>query len=262
MLERFYTDICGNVGLGQFLALAGPLSPSLGRLERRRVPAVVIPVTRTFPLQTALHVLRNRFARPEPVSRFRANIQWQNAVGRAAARSGFGNATHLFTMLGEFPTLLTAAKEHGLQVVTEVYTLLSLERIVAKERKLFPGWDSADQDFDSVRRELFSEDVMLRRSDLFICPSSPVRDDLVLNWGVPPLRTALVPYGVDPRWLAREPLPVEGRILFVGNAGLRKGVHYLAMAAKNSCPAVPASICRARRLRLLCCRPAADLPTP
>jgi len=36
---------------------------------------------------------------------------------------------------------------------------------------------------------------------------------------------------MDPRWLELEPRPQKGRILFVGTAELRKGIHYLAMAA-------------------------------
>jgi glycosyltransferase involved in cell wall biosynthesis len=48
-----------------------------------------------------------------------------------------------------------------------------------------------------------------------------------------------VPYGVNPRWLALEPKPIRGRVLFVGTAGLRKGIHYLAMATEKL-------ICRGR----------------
>jgi len=56
-------------------------------------------------------------------------------------RSGFGEATHLYSMLGECAPLLVAAKDRGLRVVSEIYILLSTERILAAERKQFPDWE-------------------------------------------------------------------------------------------------------------------------
>jgi glycosyltransferase involved in cell wall biosynthesis len=231
MLETFYTDICGNVGLGRLLAAGRPFSPELARLAGRRVPPAISRRTRTFPLRTTFHLCREYFAKPEPVTRYRANVLWQLLIGRSAARRGFGNATHLFSMLGEFPSLLVAAKEHGLQIVSEVYILLATEAIVSEERRQFPGWEPDTQGFNSVRRELFPEDAMLTKTDFFICPSEAVRDDLVLRRGVPLSRTGVIPYGVHQRWLAVHPRPQHGRILFAGTAELRKGIQYLGLSA-------------------------------
>jgi glycosyltransferase involved in cell wall biosynthesis len=82
-----------------------------------------------------------------------------------------------------------------------------------------------------MRREMLCEDVLLTRSDHFICPSPAVQDDLVTNFGIAQGRTSLVPYGVHRCWLTVETRPARGRILFVGEANLRKGIHYFAMAA-------------------------------
>jgi glycosyltransferase involved in cell wall biosynthesis len=233
MLERFYTDICGNVGLGQVLAAAGWLSPGLARLAKRRAPQSVRARTKTFPVRTALHASRNRFLPAGAAARYRANLEWQQAIGRAAARGGFGGATHLFSMLGEFPALLTAAKKQGLRVVSEVYVALATERIVAEERRRFPGWEPDEDDLDAVRRELLAGDAMLDRSDFLVCPSEPVREDLALHFGVAPEKMAVVPYGMNPAWLDLRPSPRAGRVLFAGTAGLRKGIHYFAMAAEK-----------------------------
>ena len=43
----------------------------------------------------------------------------------------------------------------------------------------------------------------------------------------------MVPYGMNQKWLELEPKPRRGRVLFVGTADLRKGIHYLAMAAEK-----------------------------
>lgn len=233
MLARFYTDICGNAGMGRILASARFASPELRRLERRQVPSTVLPVTRTFPLRTVIHRVHERLVRAEPAQQYRANLLWQLDLGTAAARNGFGAATHIFSMLGEFPTLLLTAKAQGLSVVSEVYTHLAEEDIVLQERRRFPGWEPGDHNFEGIRRELLSEDVMIERSDFFICPSDAVREDLVVNRGIPNFRTGVVPYGVGPKWLNLTPLPRRGRVLFVGTAGLRKGIHYLGMAAQR-----------------------------
>jgi glycosyltransferase involved in cell wall biosynthesis len=234
MLSQFYTDVCGNVGLGRVLALGRMFSTDLARLANRRVPITVHPITRTFPFLTALHICRWRGGSDwSNEAIFRANLEWQCELGKAATRYGFRDATHLFSMLGEFPTLLISAKERGLKVVSEVYILLSTERIVADERRLFPGWESEFRDLSPIRREVVQSDALLTRSDFFVCPSSCVQADLVVNYGVDTRSTALVPYGVSPAILEHRPSPTRGRVLFVGSAELRKGIHYLALAAER-----------------------------
>jgi glycosyltransferase involved in cell wall biosynthesis len=160
-------------------------------------------------------------------------VKWQRSMGRSAAVMNFGAATHLFTMLGEFPPLVVAARERGLTVVSEIYTLLSLEGRLAEERKQFPSWEPGSFDYDSVRREFPSEQILLSQTHHFLCPSDSVRDDLVTNHGIPAERTGVVPYGVHERWLELIPAPKTGRILLVGTANLRKGIHYLAMTAEK-----------------------------
>ena len=43
----------------------------------------------------------------------------------------------------------------------------------------------------------------------------------------------MVPYGMNPYWLTLKSKPQRGRLLFAGTADLRKGIHYLAMAAEK-----------------------------
>jgi glycosyltransferase involved in cell wall biosynthesis len=111
--------------------------------------------------------------------------------------------------------------------------LLSTERILKEERKLFPDWEPEPPDYDSIRREFPESSVLLTQTDFAICPSEPVRDDLAENFGIPLERSAVVPYGMNPKLLERELKPQRGRVLFVGTAELRKGIHYLAMAAEK-----------------------------
>lgn len=236
MLERFYTDLAGNVGLGRLASAAAGFARSSGWLKRladRRVPDVIAEKTYTFAGPGLLYTLDRTFGRHDPARQFVSSLKYSQALGRAMARKGFGNATHVYSMLGECGPLLGAAKERGLVVISEVYICLGTEKILEDERRRFPGWEPAMPDYAALRRERVVTDYLFEYSDHFICPSQKVRDDLLVNCGVKPDRTAVVPYGASSVYLAIENRPVRGRVLFAGTAELRKGIHYLAMAAEK-----------------------------
>lgn len=236
MLDRFYTDVCGSVGMG---AAAGAMRhfpcfrASLKRLHGRKLPASIVTKTRTFGVPVIRQALEAWRDTGDEVAAYRRSVDFSRRWGAAMARAGFGEATHLFSMLGEGGPFLAEAKRRGLTVVSEIYILLSTMRIVASERRAFPDWEPPGNAKTMEAIELGVRAQLLAHSDYFICPSETVRDDLTANWGVDAARTAVVPYGMDPRWLELEPRPSPGRVLFVGTADLRKGIHYLAMAAER-----------------------------
>jgi glycosyltransferase involved in cell wall biosynthesis len=236
LLECFYTDLAGNVGCGQWLARVARLlglQSAADRLRRRQVPAAVVHKTHALG-RPARWLVANLLAQHgNPADRFRQQLRWSAALGQAAIRRGFGSATHLYSMLGEFGPLLGSARTAGLTVVTEFYILLSAERILRAEQHSFPEWEPAEPDFDAVRREFPEEQRLTSLADYSVCPSSTVQSDLEANFGFRSGSAAVVPYGVDEHWLDLEPRLVPGRLLFVGTAGLRKGVHYLAMASQR-----------------------------
>jgi glycosyltransferase involved in cell wall biosynthesis len=236
MLEHFYTDVTSNVGLGALLSSAAFL-PFIGesarRLAGRRLPLNVRAKTTTFLGRSLVYTLRRVAIAREPAAAFRESMRFSEVLGRAIEHRGFGSATHIYSMLGECGPLLVAAKQRGLTVVSEIYIPLSTERILAEERKKFPDWEPDAPDFAAIRREVGNNDALLTQTDFAICPSEVVRNDLVQNFGFPHERTAIVPYGMNPELLSVANTPVRGRVLFAGTADLRKGIHYLAMAAEK-----------------------------
>jgi glycosyltransferase involved in cell wall biosynthesis len=236
MLERFYTDITGDVGVGRFFSSAAflPLiGKSVRRLAGRRLPSNIRRKTTTFPGISLAHALRRAMTARDSATACREAIRFSNALGRAMTRRGFGDATHMYCMGGECGPAVRAAKQQGLTIVTEVYIPLSTERILIEERKQFPRWEPDVPDFSAIRREFGVEDLVLEFSDYFVCSSDMVREDLIANWGVRRERTALVPYGVHRRWFGIGQRPTPGRVLFAGTAELRKGIHYFAIAAEK-----------------------------
>ena len=238
LLERFYTELCGTVGAGRYLAMARFVSRGdsrAARLAARRLPDGIAGKTRTFARPVARHAWRSRRLDPgDAAGGFRENLRFSDELGEAMARAGYGAATHVYGMMGECGPFLARASRRGLRVISEVYIPLSTERILAEERRAFPDWEPEVPDYAALRREAGAVgDALLRWTDHFICPSPRVRDDLVANFGVGCVRTSVVPYGVEPRWFDVDPRPVPRRVLFAGAACLRKGIHYLAMAAER-----------------------------
>ncbi len=236
MLERFYTDITGDLGLGKVLSIAAILpfagSPAR-RLAGRRLPLAIRTKTITFPGLSIVHASRRLANRRDPTAGFRESMRFSSVLGRAMTRCGFGEATHMYSMLGECGPLFAAGKQRGLIVVTEIYIPLSTERIVAEERRKFPDWEPDTPDFAAIRRERGGENALLTLTDFAICPSEAARDDLVQNFGFPRDRTSIVPYGMNPELLSVRNEAVRGRVLFAGTAELRKGIHYFAMAVEK-----------------------------
>ncbi|ANV90507.1 glycosyltransferase family 4 protein [Picosynechococcus sp. PCC 8807] len=236
LLEYFYTDICGNVGFGKIFAQGKSLpviGKPLSRLAGRQVPPELIPHTHTFAIPYFKFLWRNWLSSKDEETKFYLNCLRTIESGQAMINHGFGNATHLYSMLGEFAPLLVAANERGIKIASDVYIMLSTNKILEAERKEFPGWEESPPNYEEISKKLFPEKVLLTRTDFFICPSEAVQTDLIDNYGISPQKTVVVPYGVKPDWLELNPQPIPRRILFVGSANLRKGIHYLAMAAEQ-----------------------------
>ena len=234
LLERFYTGVCASVGLGKFVCMAGKLignPPAIQRLRSRQLAPELVRQTRTFWRPNIWYFLRMLTAGTDAAQLYRSNLQWQCRLGEEMAAEGFGSATWLHSFLDEFPPLVFAAKRAGLKIVSELYILLSTNRILLEERSRFPGWEPDLPDYDTITEQVLGKRPLFHCTDYILCPSEAVREDAIANFGFRREQTALVPYGVHDRWFSVCNRPVRGRILFAGTAELRKGIHYLGFAA-------------------------------
>jgi glycosyltransferase involved in cell wall biosynthesis len=234
MLEHFFTDICADVGFGKKICQIGAVLPGMkmiAKLKARRLPPEIVKKTITFTSPNVQHFVRSLWIGSNLRNQYFEHIRWQTVLGHAAADIGFGDARWLHAFMDEFPSLLVAAKQRQLKVVSEIYILLSSDRLLVKERAEFPGWEPSVPNFDILDQQIRPDRPLFTCVDYAICPSEAVRDDAVGNFGFAEERTAIVPYGVSDDWFKLRNEPVPGRILFVGTADLRKGIHYLGMAA-------------------------------
>jgi glycosyltransferase involved in cell wall biosynthesis len=231
MLEAFYTDLVGNAGWGNIASLL-PLTflrrGSVKNLLGRQLPSNLSNKTHTFPGPTLRHFIRSKINKLNPKI-------WElfgNELADEMIRRGTGQATHLFSMMGECTPFVDFAKRRGLTIVTEFYVMLTAIEILQVEREAFPGMEIHPRP-ELVEVIYAWMKKVCALTDWAIVPSERVQQDLVENFGVPAERCLFVPYAVNDAWLALENQPVRGRVVLVGTAGLRKGIHYFGMAAQS-----------------------------
>lgn len=227
-LAGVYTDLLANQGLGSFLSrLAGNEGRVADALKRRLPPAEILSMFHTF---DAPFIIGEAWKIASGTESGRQLSK--SAAELAMALRGTRSATHLYTMLGEGGRFVEQAKQSGLGVVGDVYIALSAEKIVADEARRFPDWCDQKLPKHSNKCPIKQNSTLLTQSDLLICPSEFVRDDLIEHYGVDDTRTIIAPYAVNTKWLSLAVEPIPGRALFAGSANIRKGIHYLAIAAK------------------------------
>lgn len=229
-LQALYTDANGVAGLGDLLRRV-PVLRDRGRLSKlvaripRGVPAAKIRHT------DALFWRRLRAAcklGPEP----NGYVDDDHLFDRIVAAWGFTGADTLYAMQKHGTLILEAARREGLRTVVDVFITPVAHCVVAAERKRFPDWEEPamggvppDAEDERTRQEI-------EHADLLLCPGRNVVEGLASYPNAVGKPFAVVPYGCGAPFAGRRNEPVPGRVLFAGTADLRKGIHYLAMAAE------------------------------
>jgi len=134
LLEAFYTDLCGNAGLGGLLQKGCPKSfknSAIQRLISRQPPGCLQDKVRTFDGTALRYLVRSHFASSNPLRQHQALGQFDREFGQAMIQAGVGKATHVFSMFGEGSPFLRFAKDKGLQVISEVYIAPQTHAIAA-----------------------------------------------------------------------------------------------------------------------------------
>ncbi len=143
---------------------------------------------------------------------------------------GLKDAIVVLSYFGNGGSFLTFAKRRGARVITDFISSPKLREIERRERAAWPGWDgeeTSQKSIDTYRRRFC---WLLEISDIYLCPSQAVADDLAELPGFDPARVRVVPYGTSDV-VRLPPRPEPGRILFAGSGLVRKGLPYLAQAA-------------------------------
>jgi glycosyltransferase involved in cell wall biosynthesis len=167
-----------------------------------------------------------------------ASLSWaRGARGDAlvlerACRERFGGATALYTnFINNDLDAVRQAKEQGLHVVHELIIGADVGRIMLEERRRYPGIEAEGDPAEVVEAGIARDLQKWTLSDQVLVPSEYCRDSSIAL-GCDPAKIDLVPYGIPEHWFELVHDPKPGRILFVGQVGLRKGSHVLAEACR------------------------------
>ncbi|MEN3940968.1 glycosyltransferase family 4 protein [Prosthecobacter sp. SYSU 5D2] len=227
MLSGFYTDACGNQGLGKVASMLSGIS-SLSRrfslLKNRKVPESVLPFTRTFPISAAMDSLADSLSGAGNQGRM---------LGMSMIRKGLGEADLLYSSFGWSPIFLAHARRKGLRVVTEFYVRPSYWKVHRDEYARFPDWELQPPYMACANPTERLRMFICELSDEVIAPTQAVKEDIVAEGLFPAAHIHVVPYGIDEAFFSIKNRPDPGSVLFVGSCTLMKGIHYLAMAAQR-----------------------------
>lgn len=221
-LAAFYTDLHGShrpLELLDRLWPSGRQPPALRRLLGRRLPPD----------------LPRELVRDQPV----ASLTWARSsqhsdalLVQRACRDSFGGANALYTnFINNDLDAVHQARALGLHVVHELIIGADVGRILLEERRRFPGIEPEGESAEEVEAGIERDRQKWSLSDQVLVPSTYCWDSSVML-GCDPSKLALVPYGIPEHWFQLTPDPRPGRILFVGQVGLRKGSHVLAEACR------------------------------
>lgn len=206
-----------------------PILNTLGKhapgLDRRRIPELTVDQVKAIWGASLLSVSSRVFGKA--MDKFAET--WFDA---RCGRLWLDEANIIYSVpLRSEGEYLNRARQNGLMVASEVFITPVAHRIIAEEQRAYPGWDDVSQ--EGVPPEVMEAHIIrvIRQSDLLICPSEFVIDGLQCFQEFDRRKSVVIPYGnaSRPRPSAA---PEKGRVLFAGTANLRKGIHYLALAAR------------------------------
>lgn len=222
VLTAFYTDLHASHRPLQWLKALVPADQQPKPLKRL--------LGRSLPPD-----LPRQLVRDQPL----ASLTWARRGSRSdalvlerACRERFGGANALYTnFINNDLDAVRQAKDQGLHVVHELIIGADVGRILLEERKRYPGIEPDGESEDVVEAGIARDRQKWALCDQVLVPSEYCRQSSI-SLGCDPAKLNLVPYGIPEHWFDLRPDPQPGRLLFVGQVGLRKGNHVLAEACR------------------------------
>lgn len=222
-LKLFYTDAHSRHFILDLLKLIIPkkLMPKiLKNLLARNIPnEIPIRFIKDCPLKAIL---------------FYSSIQREKNICRLALKNNFSGANAIYTNIpNQDIPFIKKAKDMGLFIVHEIFVTPDVGFICYEENKKFPNLsiNKSYHKIEDIKRGHALDIEKWQLSDLILVPSLYCKET-ALRMGVDPAKLKIVPYGIHENYLKSSPKPQVGKILFVGEVSLRKGIQYLAEASK------------------------------
>lgn len=234
VLEALYTDssslsLCGHLA-GIFRPVASGRFKRLASREIRGIPSSMV-----FSTDQVLfsEIMAGFWRRKES---WEASKRQYNVMSSVMKRWGTRGADIVYAMQAESTGFLRFSKTKNIKIVVDICVNPLAHRIAQKERIRFPGWENTMSDVELEALEAGMRENLLL-ADMVLCPSEVVAEGVRDFAGIPLDRLSVVPYGSSLERGENKAQP--GRILYAGEANMRKGIHYLASAAHKLCSQSP-----------------------
>ena len=229
-LQSFHTDANAVKGLGRLLAALPILNSrgSLKNLSQRRPQGVPLSKIRHTDALLKRRIMGGLGLAPP----YEGYIADDHLFDEIIASRGFSGANMLYAMQKHGTKMLEAAQAAGVRTVVDVFITPLAHHIVEQERDQFPDIEAPMTDRSSFELEDERTRCEIDHADLLLCPGMNVVDGVASFANAAGKDYAVVPYGCGVSFDGLKNKPVKGRVLFAGTADLRKGIHYLGMAAK------------------------------
>jgi glycosyltransferase involved in cell wall biosynthesis len=237
LLDRLVTDLAAEHVIWRWIKAAIPRAQRPLALEAmlgRRVEDIPVSRITNLPLYALSPARQRRKGEAQTDYWARRN----GAFCRAVTRRGFGAARAVYAFNGAALEIFEAAKARGLTTLLD-QTAAPWRwntRMLLEEARRWPGWEDKPREIDVSGRLSEREEREWQFADRIICGSQFAADAL-LQTGAPCGRSLVVPYSGHAQLASADDAGkrrVDGglRVLFVGTLQLRKGVQYLADAAR------------------------------
>ena len=219
MLTALYTDSCVHSPVGRLASMLPVLAARVPRMQAlaSRKPRG-IPKDKVF---SSDRLLYSSFSQGLISSR----------LDPVYKRWGLRGANVVYNMNGEDADFLEWAKRQGAKLIIDIFVHPDTARIVEKEMFHYTGKSGVDASWIEAVEGHFRRCFAL--ADVILCPSGWVAEGVREYTPQDVEKICIVPYGssLDIHDSINE-TPMVGRIFFAGREALRKGLHYLADAAR------------------------------
>lgn len=236
MLEYLYTDSCRYSFLGRISFLLGKVGinlPSLLRLQKREPKLPSEKLKTNDKLQMKLYFQR--------MLRFKTSkIIYTIFEGNSSAYIswGCGNADWIYAMYIENFEFTKYAKKHGVKVIVDIYENpyifkeLAYEVENIKEYKCVAHLKNDFLAHNDLRLKYI--DKILSIADEYLIPSLFVAQSLKNNSKCfDESKVNIIPYVSSVSHEVYDNDPIKGRIIWIGNEPIRKGLVYALRAVKK-----------------------------
>ena len=226
-LSALLTDACWHTGEEMSAKLARAAGVADQTMKRRTASFLEPGALKARPVANIAGKVADLLT-SNTEARYRAE-DW--LLGRGLSNRDLDQTSVLVNSAGNGGlSLLRRAKSRGVKVVTDVIITPKHYSITRDLSAAWPHWEETDDTRADEERFLQFWRQLVDVSDLLLCPSARVEADLIDLFPTAHGRTCVLPYTLgDFQVAAGEPEPKT--VLFVGAAGVRKGIPYLGQAA-------------------------------